>query len=350
MTTSARVICLISPNGLGHYRRSIGLLDRLHDTLDVTTTVLCEDSQVERAAAWDRSRRFWQRPNVKRISGVLPGVTWPLSVDGGLLRWLDRLAELPELAAADLVLSDNLAGVLQHRSDAVLLGSFLWSDVLAAAYPELADVQAFVEHERALLARHRPPMLCVGDIAMPGVLERTDAVRLPWFCDQPAAPRPRANERKRVAVIGGATGAADAMLGRVVTTLAQRGEWELSSAPHLGAPHEFRFTAEEFAATDLVVCRPGIGTVTDCIAQRVPMLVMHESATNVELAHNGQRLAALGFARDLGAAPVERDVLHAVEETLDTDSLARIRAQLADAACDGFTRAIGYLVDRLGEQ
>ena len=33
----------------------------------------------------------------------------------------------------DLVLSDNLVGVLSRRPDALLLGSFLWSDVLGAA-------------------------------------------------------------------------------------------------------------------------------------------------------------------------------------------------------------------------
>ena len=53
-------------------------------------------------------------------------------------------------------------------------------DVLRG-YEEVPEVKKFIDQETALLNRYTPPMLCVGEIAMPHVLEMTMPVRLPWF-------------------------------------------------------------------------------------------------------------------------------------------------------------------------
>jgi hypothetical protein len=327
------------------------VLSRLYERVSgLAISILCEESQIERASFWERSRSFWARPGVTHISGVLPGVRWPLSLDGDLLRWVSALGDIEDVRRADLVLSDNLAGVLEHRPDAMLLGSFLWSDVLAAAYPDSSTAQAFVEHERALLAKHRPSMLCVGDIAMPGVLERTHAVALPWMCehDRVTATPP---SRPRIMVIGGATGAADGMLARIVRALVAHGGWDVASPPHLGAPIAFDFGPEELASATLVVCRPGVGTITDCVAQHVPMLLVRESESNVELSFNAKRLGELGIGRDLGTQPEDRAVVIAVEETLER--LSPMRQRMATVQRNGLHSAVDELakhLDRAGAQ
>src|SRR5829696_3227016 len=137
-------------------------------------TIVGEAWQREAASRWaagalvERHRASW------RHGIVQPGVGWSVAADryrdGSLLEWEARLDQVPELARADVVVSDNLAGVLTRRPDALLAASFLWSDVLDAAAPSSPDVGAFVAHERALLQAHRPEMLCVRDLVMPGVL------------------------------------------------------------------------------------------------------------------------------------------------------------------------------------
>ena len=114
-----------------------------------------------------------------------PGVQWssdpdPYSHDC-LFSWADRLGDVPDVRDARLGLSDNLAGFLQMRPDAVLMGSFLWSDVLETAYSQNSNVRRFAEWERGLLDRFRPSMLCVGQMVMPEAAERTRVVPLPWM-------------------------------------------------------------------------------------------------------------------------------------------------------------------------
>src|SRR5215813_8567522 len=107
---------------------------------------------------WDLAVRFFSDHRVDRVGGVLdPGVVWSTDAsryeDGSLLAWKDRLARLPSLERARLVVSDNLAGVLALRSDAVLVGSFLWGDVLACAHAESRHVGVFAALEEELLSR-----------------------------------------------------------------------------------------------------------------------------------------------------------------------------------------------------
>lgn len=98
-------------------------------------------------AAWQRLCDLLAAGARVRSGVMAPGVGWSADAsvyeDGRLRGWLRRLARVEEIAAADLVLSDNLPGVLELRADAVLSGSFLWSDVLGEAYgdhPAVAEM------------------------------------------------------------------------------------------------------------------------------------------------------------------------------------------------------------------
>ena len=291
-------------------------------------------------------------------TGILePGVHWRLDPegyqDGRLLAWEERLHSVPALHEADLVISDNLTGVLTIRADAVLMGSFLWSDKLMHAYPDDPNVQAFARHERHLLALHRPPMLCVGDVAMPGILRRTEFVLLPWMCQpQPGRYEDATERQHRIALLGGATGVLDAMLLRVAEHLAAHREWTLLLPEELldRAPEAVRVRAEPFtfdegayASCDAVVCRPGIGTVTDCIRNGVPMVVLYE-AENIEMRHVARRLADQDVACNAGPDPSGSAIVQAIESVLTGTSAARIRARLAHLERGGVDQAADWLI------
>jgi len=293
------IIGVVAPNGLGHFRRTVNVFARLAERLPAAQIdLVCEAWQAERAADSTPALRKL-RARGRLIPGVMaPGVEWAARAsftEARLLGWIDRLRKVPEMKRADLVVSDNLAGVLEVRPDAVLMGSFLWSDVLADAPAPAA--RAFVAHERALLAA-RPPMVCVSDLAMPGVKQRTAAVPVGWMCEEVTAPalvEARATP-PRIAVLGGATGAADGVLEGVAAALRARGGWDVVGG------RDFGFAPADYAACAAVVCRPGVGTLTECVAAGRPMLLAYEGG-NPELMHNARACAALGIAVDLGPDP-----------------------------------------------
>jgi hypothetical protein len=314
--------------------------------------ILCEASQVDAMAGWHRSSALWSQ-GAERISGVLlPGVKWSRDpstfTDGRLRHWEERLRTLAgtPLAEADHVISDNLAGVLAIRPDAVLMGSFLWSDILLAAHPVEPEVMAFAQRERDLLDEHRPVMLCVADLVMPGVCARTQAVLLPWMCE-PCWEAPRGSRsdegpralpgRPRVAVLGGATGAARDALEKAVLALRAASDWDLVVDPDVNGG--------ALASCQLAICRPGAGTVTDCVAYGLPMVLVYEPG-NPEMRHIAGRLAELGVARDIGFALDAASVVTAVagELVLHTWEARRRRLQLLPR--DGLERAVDWLETR----
>jgi hypothetical protein len=343
------VVAVIAGNGLGHYRRTAAFLALLLDRgLAGPVTVVGETWQCERTRGWWATERLVEAGATWHTGVVSPGVEWSTAAarydDGRLLAWEERLTAVPELADASLVIADNLPQVLAHRPDAVVAGSFLWSDVLEAAHPTSAAVRAFVERERELLDTARPPMVCVEDLVMPGVRRRTKAVAVGWMCDRDVVdtgPSPRA-----VAVLGGRTGAADDLLRPVAEELVAQGV-EVFAPAELDAAGTKPFDHDaDWAHVAVVVGRPGAGTLTDCVARAIPIVAVHEPG-NSELEHNATRVEALGIGR---AAPAEADptvVAQSALELLDTRTGHDARDQLRRLTTTGLDEATDWLAGRL---
>jgi hypothetical protein len=356
-----QALAIVATAGLGHFRRTVRILGALLTKApDLSLTLVCENWQLERLRTWPALQMLLDH-GARVVSGVTyPGIEWSsdpaIYTDGRLLAWEERLRNVPGLGTADLVVSDNLVGVLDYRADAVLLGSFLWSDVLERAHGEVREVARFVERDRGRLAHFRPPMLCVADVAMPAVVEQTQAVPLPWMCEWTSdLRRPSSFEPKTIAILGGATGAANSTLVEAATSLAISGRWRLVADNPVRAALRrslgieiaaFGHADTDYAQCALVVCRPGVGSVTDCVASAVPILLAYEP-NNPELSHNAARLEELGYGRNLGAHPPSEVWQNAVEMALEPQTHQRQRELMAGARRDGLERAAAWLYERL---
>lgn len=348
-----RLAAIACANGLGHFVRLTRVLDRLCEILACDIELVCSAWQVERCREMPHLARLLRR-RVRLIHGVVEhGVGWSWTArafeDGRLLGWEDRAATCGALLEADFVLSDNLVGVLSVRPDAVLMGSFLWSDVLGRAHPADREVARFVLHERELLARRaeRAPMLCVADLVMPAVRQLTRTVELPWFCERsrvggggrtaPLAPR---TAPARVAVLGGASRADDALLAALATSLARRAGLEVLVASALAKETRLPVfePADGYDGLAAAVCRPGVGTLTDCVDAGVPGIMAYTDG-NAEMEHNARRAAELGIGWNAGPDldDVEERVLDAVAEP------ERFAAAFAALRRDGIERAARWL-------
>jgi hypothetical protein len=214
--------------------------------------------------------------------------------------WEDEWRREPRLVEADFVVSDNLVGVLASRPDAVLSGSFLWSDVLEVHGSTSDPCRRYVARERALLDQIHPWMLASADLATNGVRTRTRMVPLPWMVDA-AVPSVSA-KRDIVLVHGGGTRTLDTTVRRIARTL-RAGDLEVATDLE-DDERCFGFTDDEWRRVGLVICRPGVGTATECVRWQIPMMVIRDPQ-NTEAEHIYQRLILLGFARE---CPADIDV------------------------------------------
>jgi hypothetical protein len=348
-----RVAALICPNGLGHFRRVVRILSRLHQIVDdLSIDLLCEQWQLDRTAHGVETNALLAAGARTHCGVLTPGVTWSSDPneyrDGRLLSWEEQLVECAPLRAADFVLSDNLAGTLSARSDAVMSGSFLWSDVLSSAYPDDPNVTAFAGHERELMTAHTPPMLCVDDLAMPGIAAFTERIGLPWMCDRVGVPTKKS--QPRIAVLGGATGSDDALLRARIAALSGARDYALALPRNLLAASPratlFEHTPAEYASLSAVVCRPGVGTITDCVSTGVPLVCVYDP-NNAELSHNARCIESLGIGKNVGRGSTE-DVERAVVELTDPAAASALEQSFKSLRTGGAESAARWLADYWG--
>ncbi len=346
------VFAVVCPNGLGHVKRVVGLLHALDVLKPGFRAALLLPPFAERLKNWPKLQHpNWQLfPLPKGIRGVRWSSDASAYRDGSLFAWEKHLRSLPAFRRARLVLSDNLATVLAHRPDAVLSGSFLWSDVLEKAHGGEPEVRKFVELERQLLAKHKPLMLGVEALAMPSVKRQTRWKGFGFFTQGPRWPlRLPSGQTYRIAVLGGATAAARKLLLQAVRELAAGKDYQLllpegllqaAQAEGIGNTALFGFRAEDFASCHLVICRPGVGTLTDCVETATPLVAVYE-AGNAEMEHLGRLVEKLGLGRNAGQSPVRE----LVEKMLDPEQQKYHRAKLHAQTGGGLEKAALFLAD-----
>jgi hypothetical protein len=348
-----RQICVVvCQNGLGHFRRTMAVIDTLLRTQPdlLRVDILCEPWQLSTTSHWPVTARLrgsaWVRFHTAGLDGS-PRWGSGGEDDRAYFAWIENLKTEVAVRDADLVISDNLVGVLAIRNDALLMGSFLWHEVIRGRGCAADRIAAW---DQALVAAIRPPMLCVREIATAEVYRLTRAVPLPWFCESAADARRRRWPIRNVLLLGGATSAATPALRALASVLHDHGDFVISAPERLLAPElrgsvrvsVFDFSEASFAGCDLAIGRPGVGMLTDCVQFGFPLLCFGDEP-NAEMRHNALRVEELGVGRRIwladGPAPAAR-LLHG--EITRSDYLGWCR-NLAARPTGGIAEAARYI-------
>ena len=224
---------------------------------------------------------------------------------------LKYIQENIEAFDPDRVVSDNLVGVLSHNKSALLMGSFLWSDVL----PYEGRMSEVIDFEEDLLRKHAPEMIGVADIVMPGAREKTHFIGMPWFCE-PEPIRKLSTEGngdcKRVLVTGGGTNTLTDALHTLASTLSRENRLKIFVDSKLfttspGEFEEFSFTENDFRKLDWIICRPGAGILTEAVRYRVPLCTLADD--NLEIVHNAACMERLGIGFSHRSVKETTDIL-----------------------------------------
>ena len=353
-----KIFAIICENGLGHFRRAVGLLFELKKRMpECEIEVVCERWQIERTSDWDKTELF-SLPGVTVHEGIVAnGVRWDKNEEyyqpNILSAWEERLIALPGLMEADLVISDNLATVLKYRSDAIVMGSFLWSDVMLEQFPENPEVIRFAKEEISVMETAHPQMICVKGMVMPVVEKLAHPIIIPWFGQSPKFIKPSWNGGKLK--IGLLTGVSDEGLGLTNWLLDHITDFENF---HFVIPHQlyvkkaenpqlspFYFQPEDFQSCDLVLARPGICTLTDCLTASTPLLMFYESG-NKEMTHNARQVEKMGYGIDLGADPKVKKILNTINEICQTNQINELINHLNQATANGFEVAADWIIQK----
>jgi hypothetical protein len=297
-------------NGLGHIKRVLRIVNCLADHIsDLEATLFCEPWQMGSLKRWSEYCRFHKRLDAEVVPVSIP-IRWSPNegyYDDWLWKW-HTIISTWELSSFDCVLSDNLVEPLLYADRVILSGSFLWHDVLATAFPDNQAVLRYQRWAEDLLKANRPNMIINRYFAMPVTERQTNAFKVGFisFCETARGKRNKWIP-KRVLVALGNTEATDELKEQVVSAipfLDQIGvsmlcspAWHQILLGYCGNVELYDFDHHQLDTVDLAIVRAGIGTISDCVAAKVPMLYVRDH--NPEVEFNQERLSQLGIGMSL---------------------------------------------------
>lgn len=302
---------------MGHFKRAIEIWARLGERFPADVTIACEEWQ------WQMSRT-----NSNLLRAEASGVKFLFPDMDGALRWYDNaknystesyfrfvshISQQREFREADIVISDNLAGVLDKHPKVILLGSFLWSDVLKTSL-KMDVPEEILKHETDLLHAIRPRMISVKEVTMPAVEALTNNTGINWLCDS-IFERPFKKEKSTYNIVftTGLSGSLGTRLWDLYQNFQSNPSYSVSVTPSFCSSYKiegtdarlFDFSSAAFEGTDIMVARPGIGSITECIKYQIPVVAV-DDGMNSEMTFNSLRVAELGIGwgqADLASIP-----------------------------------------------
>jgi len=345
----------VCSNGYGHLKRDIAVISSiLNQNSTIGVDVFCKSEHIKMARReinfnHGSQLNFHDDATKNEINWLKEETITSVQYDA----WTEELKHHSILQKADLIVSDNHVLPLRVFPQTKLMGSFLWHDV-NVVWNETTKRIAQEEHE--LIDIHRPDMLCLSGMAMPEVLNFTNPIKLPWYCTKYSQNNFSGNE-EGILVTGGGTDLIKEFLVEFILKLNllspelkiyidSKLDMLIGSNRNQNI-EKFTFTFEAFSTLSAIVCRPGIGILTDCVRYNLPVIVINDGY-NSEINNNALRVKELGigisFESKLSMDIIVNETKHFLANKSQIDYC---RNQLSNQQTDGAEIAAKYLINAL---
>ncbi|HYG16771.1 MAG TPA: hypothetical protein VEC12_13525 [Bacteroidia bacterium] len=340
-------------NGYGHFKRVTHVCAHLvRQYPGIQVNIFCAAFHLTNTQNWSDVVFLSGKSSVKFFTAPMDDApTWGNNYTlNRYTLWRQSLLGIKELSASQLVISDNYTAPLGLFAKVALMGSFLWHNILQNTGN---DGQVINFEKQVLDEAGKPPMICQAGMAMPAVLNQTQALPMPWFCERVEGQPEKTTNTGNILVTGGGTTLSDAVLLECLAELIKKTGLTVFTDSKLfnksrdaGLPlTKFSYTDEDFAALDMIVCRPGIGILTDAVKYKVPVMCMAESG-NPEMDFNSLRVNELGIGKNMMGFTADR-VVETINQLYAKTELQHMRTNIAGLATGGAVAAADYIYSQL---
>ena len=340
------IFYLVCPNGQGHIKRSVTIANSL--------MTLKPDWRF----SWflsEKNREFFNKNANPSLVSSSKVITFPNHYSillknaenpdfySNYTDWINAFKDIPEFKNADLVVSDNIAAPISHHPNLVLVGSFLWTEVLPKAQTTIKVIEA----EKASLNHRRVPMMHIENMGMSDVTNLTSPSPIPWVTERTDI-KPN---RKGILVTCGRSGSEIGKFATLAKQLRSKGVHTIYVDSAIAAydpdlsPNLFEFTSEAFQKLELIVCRPGIGILTEAVTYTIP-LVTDIVQENDEMKFNSERLVDLQIGKQLPFKGLEEFSL-GLNEMLQDAQYEVYMNNLQQLETEGAAVASNYIIEQL---
>jgi hypothetical protein len=348
-----KITFLVCSNGFGHYKRCARVANKLLEIdKNIIVDFISRQNTHKYQSDWIVSKKLNSNNRFNFIHGEatieIDGINKnKQSINYNGISWLDNKM----IEKSDLVISDNLASILEIRSDVILMGSFLWSELIFNDnHKELND---YANLELKLIKDIVPEMIALRDMVMPFVINHTKPFLTSWIVDFKYDLFVK-TEINNILVLGGGTGYLDSDLADVCEILSSSEKYNIYTTNRISlllsnniSYDIFGFTNDEFKKIDLIIGRPGIGTLTDCVAHGIPIFGVGES-DNTEIQHNLKKITSLFFGLDISSEIKNINLL--INNIQSDGSYQGFQKKLINTKKNGLTEITNFILNKLYEK
>lgn len=257
-------------NGYGHFRRVVDIASLLKNDLDVT--IYCTVEQFE---------KFDQPEDIVFVVSHRENINWKKALEGKTAKVIDDYFEWVEVYGDssqeyDIVVSDNMPGLLGYRQDFILLGSFFWKDVFLSAFGE----NRLTEFDQMLIDKYNPTVITNKYVETQSMRNYSNKLQFGFGC----------KSRRKV-------------LSDIKYNLVNK-----SSLKYIESYKNFiENTSLEFVDdfnyidNTIMFARPGVGTITHCVENYLPLVALYDKNDSQEILELAQVVEDLnlGFKQDV---------------------------------------------------
>ncbi len=349
-----RIAIVACSNGLGHIKRILKILHcLLSNNFYLRADLIFAHWQFKKLQNWIVLQEILKSPNVHYFEYNFP-VIWnhdETYYGKWLVEWHKEIEQF-NLDSYSLVLSDNLIEPLIYSDNCILIGSFLWHKILTRAYPENHWLDEYKLLGDQILKKYSNDIIVNKHFVMPEVKKHYDTFDINAICFTPTIQEKKITPKKNILIALGNTDDANKLINDIspiLPILKDNGfkifcSNEIYSliAKYYENAILFDFEKNILSEIDLAIIRAGIGSISDCIAAKIPMAFVEEKI-NPEIKFNQEILINLGIGISL------RDIVNNEDSFISSNSsYKKVVNNISKFKVGGEYRAAEYITDKTG--
>jgi hypothetical protein len=190
-------------NGYGHLKRVYAVAKKLIQYADCSEiTIHCNEESVKNTKTWEDFLILKADSKASFEFELMKDSPRYRTEDSfqNTLNWLEFI-QVNKNPIEGTIIIDNDITLLSQFPQAIVMGSFLWKDILQ----EKSHAE-WIKFENELLTKYKPIHIGVGKMAMQSVRKNPHFIELPWFTEANRGRQTPMKERKSILVTGGGTG------------------------------------------------------------------------------------------------------------------------------------------------
>lgn len=288
---------LVSPNGLGHLNRVLSVTDFIFElNQSVFVKIFCTEKQyiIKQNKRMNNNRLLWDFSLMAKYPQPLPYSEFKFN---RYMEWIEFVSKELRRNTGNMLVSDNIVLPMNEGINFFLMGSFLWSDIYQDYSKVNNEIKLFYEYEEQLLRDSKSRMITNKYMAMPSLMKYTIPIMMPWFCQKKR--RTQSPSKFNLLITLGAGNLIEDNSYKIIEEILNNNIYHIYTDEKLFEKYHktykgiVKFNFTDFSNISLIICRPGIGILTEAVKWSIPLIAISES--NKEIKHNAQKIDELGL-------------------------------------------------------